>query len=123
MTAAMDYRMEDVFVEEPGARVQVKQRDEDAVSIKEGGDQNIKLNIIGQNAAAREDNNYCEESSLNVTMAALDTIAATIGACEEKEEFMNEDSVKGPCSRGLTCAVATSRDQSGSSDEENATAM
>lgn len=92
--AAMDYRMKDVFAEEPGASVQAKQRDEDAVSIKEGGDLNIKLNIISQNAEFGEDNNYCEESSLNVTMAALDMIAVTIGACdhEEKEEMMNEES-------------------------------
>lgn len=91
---AMDHRMKDVFAEEPGARVQVEPRDEDTVSIKDGGDLNIKLNIISQNAEARDDN-YCEESSLNVTMAALDMNAATIGACEEKEEMMNENSEKG----------------------------
>ena len=87
----------------------MKNNDEEAGSIKEGGNLNIKLN------ATQED---IEGGENNVT---LEMSAATTGALG-KEEMMNENSADSHAvqfdmeNAKLSCGVATAEEQGGHSD-------
>jgi len=86
----------------------VKNNDEDAGSIKEGGNLNIKLNATQENIESGE-NNVASEMS-----------AATTGALE-KEEMMIGNSTDSHAvqfdmeNAGLRCDVATAEEQGGDS--------
>ena len=84
-------------------------KDEDAESIKDGGDQDIKLDVITENVEDGE-GNECEESHAVATIA-LAMSAVTTGAHEETEEKAKGDSTEDHA--GQTCAAFTSGEQSG----------
>ena len=67
-------------------------KDEDAESIKDGGDQDIKLDVITE-SVQNEESNECEESHA-VTTTALEMSAVTTGAFEETEEKAKGDSTE-----------------------------
>ena len=119
----IDNRKGSSFALEPEAIIEFggKHEDEDAVSIKEEKDMDIKLNAIEENTED-EKNNDCEES-LAVATAAFEMSAATKGTLEEEEEEEEEEMVKGDSTDShagkegneeseLTCAAATSGAQS-----------
>ena len=87
----------------------VKNNDEDAGSIKEGGNLNIKLNATQEDIEGGENN------------VALEMSAATTGALG-KEEMMNGNSADSHAvqfdmeNAGLHCGVATAEEKSGDSD-------
>jgi len=82
-------------------------KDEDAESIKDGGDQDIKLDVINEDVKDGE-GNECEEAHV---ATALEMSAVTTGALEETEEKTKGDSTEDHA--GQTCAVFTSGEQSG----------
>ena len=84
-------------------------KDEDAESIKDGGDQDIKLDVINENVQDGE-GNECEESH-TVATTALEMSAVTMGALEETEERAKGDSKEDHASQ--PCAEFTSGEQSG----------
>ena len=87
----------------------VKNNDEDAGSIKEGGNLNIKLNATQEDIEGGENN------------VALEMSAATTGALG-KEEMMNENSADSHAvqfdmeNAKLSCGVATAEEQGDHSD-------
>ena len=81
-------------------------KDEDAESFKDGGDQDIKLDVINEDVKDGE-GNECEESHA-VATTALEMSAGTTGACEETEE-----KAKGDSTEDHACVVFTSGEQSG----------
>ena len=83
--------------------------DEDAEDIKDGGDQDIKLDVITENVQDGE-GNECEESHV-VATTALEMSAVTTGGLEETEEKAKGDSTEDHA--GQTCAEFTSGEQSG----------
>lgn len=83
----------------------VKNKNENARSIKDGGDLDIKLNVINEEVEDKEVND-CEETHAVVTMSAV-----TMGALEKTEVKANRDSSEDHT--GLTCAAFTSGVQSG----------
>ena len=96
----------------------VKERGEDTASIKSGGDLDVNLNAIHNNAEDGEDN----EELLAVAMVNLEMGEATAGALEEKQEMTKEDSSGSHNEQqgrdiaegsGLACAVATPGEQGG----------
>ena len=84
-------------------------KDEDAESIKDGGDQDIKLDVITENVEDGE-GNECEETHA-VATTAVEMSAVTTGALEETEEKAKGDSTEDHA--GQTCAEFTSKEQSG----------
>ena len=84
-------------------------KDEDAESIKDGGDQDIKLDVINENVKD-EEGNECKESHA-VATTALEMSAVTTGALEETEERAKGDSAEDHASE--TCVAFTSGEQSG----------
>ena len=84
-------------------------KDEDAESIKDGGDQDIKLDVIYEDIQDVEGNEYEEAHAVATT--ALDMSAVTTGALEETEEKAKGDSTDDHADQ--TCAVFTSGEQSG----------
>ena len=83
--------------------------DEDAEDIKDGGDQDIKLDVITENVQDGE-GNECEESHV-VATTALEMSAVTTGGLEEAEEKAKGDSAEDHA--GQTCVAFTSGEQSG----------
>ena len=83
--------------------------DEDAEDIKDGGDQDIKLDVITENVQDGE-GNECEESHV-VATTALEMSAVTMGGLEETEEKAKGDSTEDHA--GQTCAAFTSGEESG----------
>ena len=84
-------------------------KDEDAESIKDGGDQDIKLDVINENVKD-EEGNECKESHA-VATTALEMSAITTGALVKAEERAKGDSTEDHASE--TCAEFTSGEQSG----------
>ena len=84
-------------------------KDEDAESIKDGGDQDIKLDVINENIQDGE-GNECEESHA-VATTALEMSAVTTGAHEEAKTKAKEDSTEDHAVQ--PCAEFTSGEQSG----------
>ena len=83
-------------------------KDEDAESIKDGGDQDIKLDIITENVQDGE-GNECEEAHA-VATTALGMSAGTTSGFEETEEKAKGDSTEDHA--GQSCAEYTSKEQS-----------
>ena len=83
--------------------------DEDAEDVKDGGDQDIKLDVITENVQDGE-GNECEESHV-VATTALEMSAVTTGGLEETEEKAKEDSTEDHAVQ--PCAAFTSGEQSG----------
>ena len=84
-------------------------QDEDAESIKDGGDQDIKLDVINENVQDGK-GNECKESH-TVATTALEMSAVTTGAHEETEERAKGDSKEDHASQ--TRAEFISGEQSG----------
>ena len=84
-------------------------KDEDAESIKDGGGQDIKLDVINENVQDGE-GNKCKESHA-VATTALEMGAVTTGGLEETEEKAKGDSTEDHA--GQTCVAFTSGEQSG----------
>ena len=84
-------------------------RDEDAESIKDGEDQDIKLDVITENVQVGQ-GNECKESHA-VATTALEMRAGTTSALEETEEKAKGDSTEDHA--GQTRAAFTSKEQSG----------
>ena len=81
----------------------------DAENFKDGGDQDIKLDVINENVQDGE-GNECEESHAIAT-TDLEMSAVTTGAHEETEERAKGDSTEDHA--GQTCVAFTSGEQSG----------
>ena len=79
-------------------------KDKDAESIKDGGDQDIKLDVQDG------EGNECKESHAAAT-TALEMSAGTTSALEDTEEKAKGDSAEDHA--GQTCAEYTSKEQSG----------
>ena len=99
----------------------VKMKDEDAGSIKEGGDLDMELNVISEKVEDGEDNDCKESPSGDV--AALDMSAVAAGAqIEETEEVVKGDSHAEQHDREnevseITCAAAFTEEHSGTNDD------
>ena len=100
----MSFTLESEAIIESGVN-----KDEDAESFKDGGDQDIKLGVITEDVKDGE-GNECEESHA-VATTALEMSAVTTGALEETEEKAKGDSTEDHV--GQTCVVFTSGEQSG----------
>ena len=105
----------------------MKEKGEDTASVKSGGDLDVNLNVIHNNAEDGADN----EELLAVAMVALDMGEAPAGALEEKQEMAKEDSTGGHNwqqgrdvdeGSGLACVVATPGEQGGN-DAESTSVM
>ena len=83
-------------------------KDEDAENFKDGGDQDIKLDVINENVQD-EEGNECKESHA-VATTALEMSTITTGAHEETEERAKGDSTEDHASE--TCIAFTSGEQS-----------
>ena len=99
----MSFVLESEAIIESGVK-----KDEDAESIKDGGDQDIKLDIITENVQDGE-GNECEESHA-VATTALEMSAGTTSGLEETEEKAKGDSTEDHA--GQICAEYTSKEQS-----------
>ena len=100
----MSFALESEAIVESGVK-----KDEDAESIKDGGDQDIKLDVITE-SVPNEEGNECEESHA-VTTTALEMSAVTTGAFEETEEKAKGDSTEDHA--GQNRVEFTSGEQSG----------
>lgn len=116
-------RKESSFALEPESIIEFgeKQVGEDAGSIKDEGNLDMKLNIIHENAEDREDNKSDCKVTLVVAVAELEMSTPTRGEHEEEREMVKGDSVdfqtEQECKEnepGLMCVVATSSKQSAS---------
>ena len=85
-------------------------KDKDAESIKERGDQDIKLDVITETIQDGE-GTECKESDAAAT-TALERSAGTTSGLEETEEKAKGDFAEDHA--GQTCAAFTSKEQSGS---------
>ncbi len=103
-TRKVSFALESEAIIESGVK-----KDEDAESIKDGGDQDIKLDVITEDVKDGE-GNECEESHA-VATTALERSAVTTGALEETEEKAKGDSTKDHA--GQTCVEFTSGEHSG----------
>ena len=99
----MSFALESEAIIESGVK-----NDEDAEDIKDGGDQDIKLDVITENVQDGE-GNECEESHA-VAATALEMSAVTKGGLEETEE--KAKGVSAEDHAGQTCAAFTSGEQS-----------
>ena len=121
-----DSRKGSSFALEPEAIIEfgVKTKDEDAGSIKEDGDLDMKLNVSNENDENGKDNE-CKESSAGA-VPALEMCAVTTGALEETEEVVKGDTtVSHPGQRdeeneasAIECAAGISNEQSGTYDDD-----
>ena len=98
-TRKVSFALESEAIIESGVK-----KDEDAESIKDGGDQDIKLDVITENVQD-EEGNECKESHA-VATTALEMSAGTTSALEETEEKAKGDHA------GQACAEFTSKEQS-----------
>jgi len=103
-TRKVSFALESEAIIESGVK-----KDEDAESIKDGGDQDIKLDVIYEDIQDVEGNEYEEAHAVATT--ALNMSAGTTGALEETEEKAKGDSTEDHA--GQTCAEFTSGEQSG----------
>ena len=97
----------------------VKQKDEDAGSIKEGGDLDVKLNVINEKDEDGEDNDCAESRAVAVT--ALEMCAVTTGALK-MDEMVKGDTTASDAEQHAkenegSGAAATSGKQSGNVDD------
>ena len=88
----------------------MKTIDEDAGSIKDAGDQNIKLNVMKENVEDGDNN------------AAPEIGPATTGTLEKKEMIKGDPTDSHALqfdmeNAGLSCGVATAGEQGGNSEE------